>query len=47
MPFGKKPGSIGSTIDFDSIYQDLIVPAIKEAELEVIFSAISLDIDVY
>jgi tetratricopeptide (TPR) repeat protein len=34
MPFGKKPSSIGSTIDFDSIYQDLIAPAIKEAELE-------------
>ena len=34
MPFGKKPSSIGSTIDFDSIYQDLIAPAINEAELE-------------
>jgi len=34
MPFGKKPSSIGSTIDFDSIYQDLIAPAISEAELE-------------
>jgi len=34
MPFGKKPSSIGLTIDFDSIYQDLIAPAIKEAELE-------------
>ena len=34
MPFGKKPRSIGSTIDFDSIYQDLIAPAINEAELE-------------
>ena len=34
MPFGKKPSSIGLTIDFDCIYQDLIAPAIKEAELE-------------
>src|ERR671927_904576 len=34
MPFRKKPSSIGSTIDFDSIYQDLITPAINQAELE-------------
>jgi hypothetical protein len=34
MPFGKKHSSVGSPIDFDSIYQDLIGPAIKEAELE-------------
>ncbi|MGC2571001.1 MAG: TRAFs-binding domain-containing protein, partial [Candidatus Nitrosopolaris sp.] len=34
MPFGKKPSSIGSIIDFDSIYQDLITPAINQAELE-------------
>jgi tetratricopeptide (TPR) repeat protein len=34
MPFGKKPSSIGSSIDFDSIYQDLIAPAINQAELE-------------
>jgi tetratricopeptide (TPR) repeat protein len=34
MPFGKKPTITGSLIDFDSIYQDLIAPAIKESELE-------------
>jgi tetratricopeptide (TPR) repeat protein len=34
MPFGKKPSSIGSSIDFDSIYQDLIAPAINQGELE-------------
>jgi hypothetical protein len=34
MPFGKKPSSIGSIVDFDSIYQDLIAPAINESGLE-------------
>jgi hypothetical protein len=34
MPFGKKPSSIGSTIDFDAIYQNLIAPAINESGLE-------------
>lgn len=34
MPFGKKPSNIGSTIDFDSVYQDLIAPAVNQAELE-------------
>src|SRR5215472_5180963 len=43
MPFGKKPSSIGLTIDFDSIYQDLIAPAIKEAELEALRADEELD----
>src|SRR5215471_17322192 len=34
MPFGKKPGSDGSVIDFDRVYSDLIVPAIRDAQLE-------------
>lgn len=34
MPFGKKPDTAGLIIDFDAVYQDLIAPAIKEAELE-------------
>lgn len=34
MPFGKKPDTSGSIVDFDAVYKDLIAPAIKEAELE-------------
>lgn len=34
MPFGKKPNSDGSTVDFDAIYADLIVPAVTAANLE-------------
>lgn len=34
MPFGKKPGSAGAVIDFDSVYKKLISPAISEAGLE-------------
>lgn len=34
MPFGKKPHAGGALIDFDSVYQDLIAPAIREAELD-------------
>ena len=34
MPFGKKPSALGSLIDFDAIYQDLIAPAIKDSGLE-------------
>ncbi|HJT48825.1 MAG TPA: TRAFs-binding domain-containing protein [Nitrososphaeraceae archaeon] len=34
MPFGKKPSNVCSIIDFDSIYQDLVAPAINEAQLE-------------
>ena len=29
MPFGKKPGLSGSVIDFDSVYHELIAPAIE------------------
>jgi|CXWL01.1.fsa_nt_gi tetratricopeptide (TPR) repeat protein len=34
MPLGKKPTASGKIIDFDAIYDDLIEPAIKAAELE-------------
>ncbi len=34
MPFGIKPDASGNLIDFDSVYSDLIVPAIRDAELE-------------
>jgi hypothetical protein len=34
MPFGKKPDNGGSDIDFDSVYNDLIFPAIEEAGLK-------------
>ncbi|MET0514491.1 MAG: TRAFs-binding domain-containing protein [Nitrospiraceae bacterium] len=34
MPFGKKPDIAGSIIDFDAVYQSLIIPAIVEAGLE-------------
>ena len=34
MPFGKKSNISGSVIDFDSVYKDLIAPAIEGAELE-------------
>ncbi len=33
MPFGRKPGSGGATIDFDAVYDELIKPAIETAEL--------------
>ncbi|MBG0802208.1 DUF4071 domain-containing protein [Methylocystis sp. H4A] len=33
MPFGRKPGSGGATIDFDAVYDGLIKPAIERAEL--------------
>src|SRR3954454_19123336 len=36
MPFGHKPDGSGRTIDFDSVYRDLIGPAIAEAGLEAI-----------
>ena len=32
--FGKKPNGIGTSIDFDVVYRDLIEPAISEAGLE-------------
>ena len=34
MPFGTKPNADGSLINFDRVYEDLIVPAVKDAELE-------------
>ena len=34
MPFGKKQDSNGATVDFDSVYEKLIAPAIVDAELE-------------
>src|SRR5438132_2045874 len=34
MPFGKKPDGLGGTIDFDAVYEQLIAPAIVDAELE-------------
>jgi tetratricopeptide (TPR) repeat protein len=34
MPFGIKANSDGSMINFDRVYQDLIAPAVREAELE-------------
>lgn len=34
MPFGRKPGPGGATIDFDSVWNRLIRPAVLEAGLE-------------
>lgn len=34
MPFGKKPTTAGSVVEFDAVYKDLIAPAIEEAGLE-------------
>jgi hypothetical protein len=34
MPFGRKPDAAGRVVDFDRVYQDLIAPAIAQAELE-------------
>ena len=34
MPFGRKQGAAGIWIEFDSIYRDLVAPAIKDAGLE-------------
>ena len=34
MPFGRKPTSGGGIIDFDAVYEQLIAPAVKAAELE-------------
>ena len=34
MPFGKKSGAAGMTIDFDAVYRDLIASAIHESGLE-------------
>lgn len=34
MPFGKKLGPSGSTIDFDAVWKDLIEPAVRAAGLD-------------
>src|SRR5215510_2057530 len=34
MPFGQKRDITGTSINFDSIYQDLIAPSIEEAGLQ-------------
>jgi hypothetical protein len=34
MPFGIKPDGRGGSVDFDSVYEQLIVPAVREAQLE-------------
>ena len=36
MPFGKKKDKNGKEIDFDTIYQQLILPAIEDAKMEAI-----------
>ncbi len=36
LPFGRKQAAAGIWIDFDSLYRDLIAPAIKDAGLEAI-----------
>jgi len=36
MPFGQKADSAGSIINFDSIYADLIAPAIEEAGMDAV-----------
>ncbi len=36
MPFGRRQGAAGSWIEFDSVYRDLIAPAIKDAGLDAI-----------
>jgi hypothetical protein len=34
MPFGRKSDAAGASIDFDAVYEQLIAPAIRAAELE-------------
>jgi hypothetical protein len=34
MPFGQKPDSSGTLINFDAVYKELIAPAIVEAGME-------------
>jgi len=34
MPFGKKPDASGTLVDFDAVYQELISPAISQADLD-------------
>jgi tetratricopeptide (TPR) repeat protein len=38
MPFGRKQGSTGTTVDFDAVYAQLIEPAIQAADLEPIMA---------
>jgi MAP3K TRAFs-binding domain len=34
MPFGTKPDGQGGSVDFDAVYERLLAPAIRDAELE-------------
>src|SRR5215217_2442435 len=34
MPFGSKPDGQGGSVDFDAVYEELLAPAIREAQLE-------------
>ena len=34
MPFGTKPDAQGGSVDFDAVYEQLLAPAIRDAELE-------------
>ena len=34
MPFGVKPDGHGGSVDFDAVYEELLAPAIRDAELE-------------
>ena len=34
MPFGVKPDGRGGSVDFDAVYERLLAPAVREAELE-------------
>ncbi len=34
MPFGTKPDGHGGTVDFDAVYEQLIAPAISDADLQ-------------
>ncbi len=34
MPFGVKPDGQGGSVDFDAVYEELLMPAIREAQLE-------------
>jgi hypothetical protein len=34
MPFGVKPDGRGGSVDFDSVYEQLLAPAIRDAKLD-------------
>ena len=34
MPFGQKPDAAGGVIDFDAVYEDLIMPAVAMADMD-------------